>query len=107
MSHFCYNIKLNGRTLQICLPTLYDSYWRLKPQPDPWTVFKPDPNPWKRVIKDDLLKDSVQDEIAALTAIAELSNQLGVQNKKLVNEALQKAIRQLELPADITVELHE
>lgn len=104
-----YCFELNGRKVCFDLPVLYDRYWWIKPQPEPWAVFgtsKPDPTPWQvdQWIKDESLKPAVREELLALAAIEQCAKQLSGQNKDMFIGALQKAVKQLDLPKDVAIE---
>jgi hypothetical protein len=106
--HYCF--ELNGRKICIHMPVLYDRFWWLKPQPDPWTVpdfTRPDPTPWKDigVIMDELVPATTRQDLTVLAQIDALAAQLSEKNRERFRNVTQEALEQMDLPKDVAVRI--
>jgi len=89
--HYCF--ELNHREVCIRVPVAYDQFS---------VVLKPDPTPW---VIDELLIPRVEQDINILSAIDKLADALTPELRESFHNEINRSIKKLELPMDVTVEL--
>lgn len=99
-----YCFELNDRKISLPIPAAYDPAW-FKPSPDPWKIiYKPDPTPW---ILDKLLSQETIKELFVLATLTKAAEELRSELRGSLHQAIMSAVKQLPLPAEVTVEIIE
>ena len=107
-----YCFKFQDREICVPIASANDPFWWLSPGPFidrkefiKWLdATKPDPTPW---IQDNLLDKAAQNDLMIMATIAKLTEELNGQIKKSLHNTLDQMMRQISLPAGVTVKFRQ